>query len=105
MVVRLTRAHIPHNPRVRESSESTESLLENLIVDLRGEISNKDVEVTLGVLLFGFGRKRKVVISLVRASALSSSFLLFEGGKKGKRERERWDEPPCSAVPGKPSCT
>lgn len=47
----LTGRHVPHHSSVREGSEGSECLLEDLVVDLGREVSNEDVEVTLGVLM------------------------------------------------------
>jgi hypothetical protein len=53
---RRTGRHVPHDSSVREGSESAEGLLEDLVVDLGGKVSDEDVEVALGVLQSPFVR-------------------------------------------------
>ena len=51
VATRLARVHVPHDTSVRHGAESTESLGQDIVVDLWGKIANKDVVVTRRVLL------------------------------------------------------
>lgn len=45
--------HIPHDAGFRNRAKSREGLCQDFIVDLVGEITNKDVEMVSGILLAG----------------------------------------------------
>ena len=47
----LARVHIPHNTGVGKGAKGAEGLPEDLIVDLRAEVADKNVEMVAGVLL------------------------------------------------------
>ena len=51
VTTRFSRIHIPHDSGVGEGTKGTECLGKNLIVNLRTEIANEDMEVRSGVLL------------------------------------------------------
>lgn len=58
IATRATRLHVPHNPSLRDGTESGEGLQQHFIVDFIGQITNEDVEVAGSVFL---GRRVRLV--------------------------------------------
>lgn len=53
VATRATSLHVPHDAGFRNGAKSRERLSEDLVVDLVGQVSNKDMEVAGGILLAG----------------------------------------------------
>lgn len=66
--------HVPHDARLRDGAEGGESLQENLVIDLVGQVTDKDVEMVGRVLLGGVVR----LISPVDADFLVQSATLTQ---------------------------